>query len=269
MAYMQRGQRQVFYEISGQGSQPLMLFNGLTMSTAAWTLMTPLLEQRFRVIRLDFQGQGLSERTEQAAYPLPQQADDAAALLNELEIDSVYLVGLSYGGMVAQHFARHHPQRVERLLLASTLAWSDAVNTEIAASWSAAEQAGGADLRFDISLPWLFSSRFLQAGRAMLPDLKRLAATVSWQDIERIIAGVIAHDARSWLGEIRAPTHIIVGDEDRLTPLYQAQLLQAGIPGATLCTLPGAGHAIHLEAVQQFCQQIFQFAEPSPAQKEA
>jgi len=54
-----------------------------------------------------------------------------------------------------------------------------------------------------------------------------------------------------------------------LTPLYQARLLQESIPGATLSLLPGAGHAIHLEAAQQFCQHIFQFAEPSPAQKEA
>lgn len=269
MPYLQIGKRQLFYEVSGQGQQPLLLFNGLTMSTAAWTLMTPLLEQRFRVIRLDFQGQGLSDRSEQAFYPLPQQADDAAALLEQLGIANVYLVGLSYGGMVAQHFTRRHPQRVARLLLASTLAWSDSVNSEIAASWARAEQAGGADLRFDISLPWLFSSRFLQAGRAMLPDLKRIAATVSWQDIERIIGGVMTHDARSWLSELRVPVHVIVGDEDRLTPLYQAQLLQSGIAGATLSILSGAGHAIHLEAPQPFCQQIFQFADTSPAQKEA
>lgn len=269
MPFIHTGQRQLYYEDSGQGTQVLMLFNGLTMSTAAWTLMTPVLEQRFRVIRLDFQGQGLSERSNQAAYPLPQQADDAAALLAHLGIDSVYLVGLSYGGMVAQHFTRRHPQRVQRLLLASTLAWSDAVNADIAASWALAERAGGADLRFDISLPWLFSSRFLQTGRSMLPDLKRIAATVPWPDIERIIGGVMAHDARSWLGELKLPVHVIVGDEDRLTPLYQAQLLQNGIAGATLSILPGAGHAIHLEAPQQFCQQIFQFADTSNAHKEA
>lgn len=269
MPFIETGKRQLYYEVSGQGTQPLMLFNGLTMSTAAWTLMTPLLEQRFKVIRLDFQGQGASDRTEQEAYPLAQQADDAAALLQQLGLDKVYLVGLSYGGMVAQHFTRRHPHCVERLLLASTLAWSDTVNTEIAASWSQAERAGGADLRFDISLPWLFSSRFLQAGRAMLPDLKRIAAGVSWRDIERIIAGVMAHDARSWLSELRLPVHVIVGDEDRLTPLYQAQLLQQGIAGATLTILPGAGHAIHLEAPQAFCQQIFQFADHRPAPKEA
>lgn len=265
MPMLQLDGRQLYYEVTGHGEQPLLLFNGLTMSTAAWTLMAPLLEPRFKLIRLDFQGQGQSERRVQDSYPLTQQADDAAALLDHLGIKQCYLAGLSYGGMVALHFARRHPARLSRLLLASTLAWSDAANVYIAQSWSAAQQAGGPGLRFDISLPWLFSSRFLQAGRAMLPDLKRIAATVSWQDIERIIGGVLVHDARSWLGELRVPCHVIVGDEDRLTPLYQAQLLQAGIPGATLAILPGAGHAIHLEAAQAFCQQIFQFADPLPA----
>lgn len=269
MPFTQTGGRQLFYEISGQGKQPLLLFNGLTMSTAAWTLLLPQLEQRYQVIRLDFQGQGQSEATPQPGYPLPQQADDAAAVLDALGINTVYLVALSYGGMVAQHFVRRHAQRVQRLLLAATLAWSDAVNTEIAASWSQAEKTGGADLRFDISLPWLFSSRFLQAGRAMLPDLRRIAATVAWPNVERIIAGVMAHDARSWLDELQLPVHIIVGDEDRLTPLYQARLLQSGIAGATLSILPGVGHAIHLEAPHVFCQHIFQFAETQPAPKEA
>jgi len=269
MPYLQTSGRQLYYEVSGQGEQTLMLFNGLTMSTAAWTLMLPALEQRFRLIRLDFQGQGLSEVTHQPAYPLPQQADDAAAVLDHLMIDRVYLAGLSYGGMVALHFARRHRQRLQRLLLAATLAWSDTVNNDIAASWHQAEKAGGADLRFDISLPWLFSSRFLQAGRAMLPDLKRIAATVPWTQIESLIGGVMTHDARSWLGELQLPVHIIVGDEDRLTPLYQARLLHNGITGATLSILPGAGHALHLEAPQAFCQHLFQFADPQPAPKEA
>lgn len=261
MPMLQHDGRQLYYEVSGQGSTPLMLFNGLTMSTAAWTLMAPLLEPRFRLIRLDFQGQGQSEHHVQPAYPLPQQADDAAAVLDHLGIAQCYVAGLSYGGMVALHFARRHPQRLSRLLLAATLAWSDAANQQIASSWMAADKAGGADLRFDISLPWLFSSRFFTAASQMLPDLRRIAAGVDWPAVERIIAGVMSHDARSWLDSLDVPTHIIVGDEDRLTPLYQARLLQQGIAGATLDILPGAGHALHLEAPMAFAQHIIRFAD--------
>lgn len=261
MPMFEHDHRQLFYEVTGQGQQILMLFNGITMSTAAWTLLLPQLEARFKLIRMDFQGQGLSEALPEAIYPLPRQADDAAALLDHLGIAQCYVAGLSYGGMVAQHFARRHPQRLSRLLLASTLAWSDSANAEISRSWMLANQAGGADLRFDISLPWLFSSRFFAAANHMLPDLRRIAASVDWLAVERLVAGVLQHDSRSWLNEIDTRTHIIVGDEDRLTPLYQAQLLHQGISGATMAILPGAGHAIHLEAALPFARQIIQFAD--------
>ncbi len=55
--------------------------------------------------------------------------------------------------------------------------------------------------------------------------------------------GVLDHDLRERLKDIRAETLLIFGDEDRFTPLYQAKLLQAGIPGAVLRLIPGAGHA--------------------------
>lgn len=265
MPFFSQQQRQIYYETSGKGSTPLMLFNGLTMSTAAWTLLMPQLESQFHVIRLDFQGQGLSDKSPQDAYALSAQADDAAALLDHLGIDRCYLAGLSYGGMVALHFARRHGSRLQRLLLASTLAWSDAANVYIAQSWDTADKVGGADLRFDVSLPWLFSSRFFAAQAAMLPDLRRIAATVDWPATQRILAGVRNHDARSWLSDIHVPTHVLVGDEDRLTPPYQARLLQQGIPGATLELLPGAGHAIHLEAAEAFARAILRFGQPDPA----
>lgn len=259
MPFFNHQQRQLYYETSGNGSTPLMLFNGLTMSTAAWTMLMPQLDNQYQVIRLDFQGQGLSDKTVQDTYALSAQADDAAALLDHLGVDRCYLAGLSYGGMVALHFARRHNKRLQRMLLASTLAWSDAANVHIAQSWDVADKAGGADLRFDVSLPWLFSSRFFAAQAAMLPDLRRIAATVDWAATQRILAGVRHHDARSWLADINIPTHIVVGDEDRLTPPYQARLLQQGIPGATLELLPGAGHAIHLEAADAFARAILHF----------
>ena len=82
--FNQQQHRRIYYETSGKGSTPLMLFNGLTMSTAAWTLLMPQLESQFHVIRLDFQGQGLSDKSPQEAYALSAQADDAAALLDHL-----------------------------------------------------------------------------------------------------------------------------------------------------------------------------------------
>jgi 3-oxoadipate enol-lactonase len=224
--------------------------------------MLPMLESHYRVLRLDFLGQGESDKPQQESYALAQQADLAHDLLNQLGIEHINLAGLSYGGMVAQHFARRHPEKIQKLILASTLAWSDAVNAAMCDSWIAAEAAGGLDLRYEISIPWLFSSRFLSTHGGMLPDLKQMAALVDWNSVIRLINGVKQHDARTWLDTIQVPSLILIGTEDRLTPRYQSDILLERIPGARLEAIPGAGHVLHLEAAEAFCRAITGFCPP-------
>ncbi|WP_062788457.1 alpha/beta fold hydrolase [Aquitalea pelogenes] len=262
MPHLALGSHSVFYEISGHGQQDLLLFNGITMSTPAWGLMMPALESQYRVIRFDFLGQGQTDKPVADKYTLAEQADLAAALLDALQLSQVFLVGLSYGGMVAQHFAHRHGQRVRKLLLASTLAWSDEANNRISQSWIECNQAGGLDLRYSASIPWLFSSRFLTANAAMLEDMKTLAGMVDWDAVIRLINGVKEHDARNWLPQLQIPCHILLGAEDRLTPLYQAEILQQRIPHATLEQIPHAAHVLHIEAAEAFSRSIIRFCQP-------
>ncbi|TDR79906.1 alpha/beta fold hydrolase [Paludibacterium purpuratum] len=262
MPRIQVNNSSIYYEWSGRGDKTLVLFNGITMSTVAWTFMLPVLEAHYRLLRLDFLGQGESGKPPETIYSLADQAEIALAVMDELSIETCYLVGLSYGGMVAQHFARRYPSRIEKLLLASTLAWSDSVNAAMCDSWIAAHDAGGFDLGYQISIPWLFSSHFLASQAAILPELKRIAALADWPSVVRLLAGVKQHDARTWLDTLQVPTHIIVGTEDRLTPRYQAELLHERITGSTLALLSGAGHVLHLEAPEAFCRAITGFCPP-------
>jgi 3-oxoadipate enol-lactonase len=259
MALIRLDEHDIFYELSGQGEHTLVLFNGITMATASWALLLPYLEAHYQVLRLDFIGQGQSAKPHAAHYPLAQQADIAARLLDHLGLERVYLTGLSYGGMVAQHFARKHADRLAALVLASTLAWSDSVNAAMCDSWVEANRAGGIDLRYAISIPWLFSSRYLAQHGDHLPELKRLAAMVDWDAVIRLIEGLKLHDARTWLDAIRVPTLIVLGNEDRLTPRYQSDLLASLIPHARLEILPGAGHVLHLEAASGLANAIAAF----------
>lgn len=263
MPHITLGQHRLYYELTGHGQQTLVLFNGITMSTAAWTLMLPVLENHYRLLRLDFLGQGQSDKPQQETYLLGEQADLANALLEQLGLEQVYLAGLSYGGMVAQHFAKRYPQKIAKLLLASTLAWSDSVNAAISDSWIAAEAEGGLDLRYQVSIPWLFSSRFLATHGDMLPDLKKMAALTDWPSVIRLINGIKQHDSRTWLDSINLPSLVLVGSEDRLTPRYQSEMLQERLPNARLEILPGAGHVLHLEAAEGFCRAITGFCPPN------
>lgn len=261
MSFANIAGHQVYYELSGRGERTLVLFNGITMSTVAWTLLLPQLEPHFRLLRLDFLGQGLSDHPPGEHYALADQADLAAGLVEHLQLGPVYVAGLSYGGMVAQHFAHRHPERAERLLLAATLAWADSVNHRIGDSWIAAHHGGGLELRYEISVPWLYSSRFLASNAGMVEDMKALAGLVNWESAIRLINGVKQHDARTWLPQLRLPVHILVGDEDRLTPLYQSQLLHKLIPDAELEILPGAGHVLHIEAAEAFARSLIRFSQ--------
>lgn len=252
-------QQQIYYELSGSGKQVLVLFNGITMSTASWALMEPLLEPHYQILRFDFPGQGQSDHPVVPDYVLQDQADCAKRLLDTLGLDNIYLVGLSYGGMVAQHFVHRHPDKVQKLLLASTLAWSDNVDKWISKSLLDAQQAGGLDLRYTVGVPWLFSNRFLANSSHTLDDMKTITGMVDWEAAKRLIAGVHQHDARNWLHTITTPTHILIGGEDRLTPKHQAEFLHMNIPGSSLEVIPQAGHAIHIEAFDTFCRSIVLF----------
>lgn len=259
MPILSVGSHRIYYETAGQGSTPLVLLNGLTMSTQAWSFLAPKLAPHYQLLLFDFVGQGQSDKPAAESYELAEQADLTAQVLDALGIAKTHIVGLSYGGMVAQHFARRHGQRIDRLLLASTLAWSDEVNQRIVQSWQEANQAGGVELRFNVSLPWLFSSRGLVEQAGLLPRLKEIATAVDWDAVVRLMAGVCKHDARPWLGTLNCPTLVVVGEEDRLTPLYQAAQLTGAIPDATLVELPNSGHALHIEAVESFAHEILRF----------
>ncbi|MGL6070971.1 alpha/beta fold hydrolase [Craterilacuibacter sp.] len=261
MPYFDARQQRLHYESSGNKDKPsLLLMNGITMSTAAWSLLLPYLEPHFRVLRLDFCGQGQSSKPEAEAYPLAGQADDAAAFLDFLGVKQATVAGLSYGGMVAQYFAHQHPTRVSRMVLAATLAWSDPVNALIARNWASADQAGGFDMRFDTGLPWLFSNQFLGTQTAMLPRLREIAASIDWPATQRLSRGVLQHDARPWLHTLTCETLVLVGSADRLTPLYQSALLAHSIPNAQLLVLDDFAHALHLEAPEALARAIVHFA---------
>ena len=251
------------YEFNGGGPDTVVLLNGITMDTGGWALQLPALTQAYRVLTLDFRGQGRSDRPEAPFYGLDRQADDVAELLQALDIRRADVVGLSYGGMVAQHLAYRHPARIGRLVLASTLAYADAANAAISASLAGAMAAGGAALRFDTTKPWLYGSRFLQEQAGFVDELRAQGELIDWAAATRLMLGVARHDARAWLDRIAAPTLVLVGDEDRLTPLYQARLLARTIPAARLVEIPGCGHASHLEAPAAFNRAVTGFLAES------
>ena len=109
---------QLYYEQTGDG-RDLLIISGTGSDLRIPRPTIPHIEENYRVLRYDHRGLGQSV-TDDTPVSMSHFADDAAALLTKLGIDKVDVVGISFGGMVAQHLAHRHPQLVRKLVLACT-----------------------------------------------------------------------------------------------------------------------------------------------------
>jgi 3-oxoadipate enol-lactonase len=267
MPHIDLGDIKYYYELHGEAAETITILSGLTMSTAAWAQQVRDFSPHFRVLLLDLRGQGQTERSDEEKYPLPRQAEDVARLLDKLGIARIHLFGLSYGGIVAQYFALQYPDRLGRLVLSDTVAWTDEVQRALHDAAVMAWNAGGTPLRFRVMLPFTFGANFLRVAAPVIPMLQTASEAVPWPGTKAMMVGVLDHDLRERLKDIHAETLLIFGEEDLFTPLRHARLLREGIPGAVLRVIPGVGHAAPLEnpaAVDRMALAFFR-GEPLPA----
>ena len=190
------------------------------------------------------------------ASPLPAEglsftllADAAAGLIETLGEASAHVAGLSMGGQVALHTALRHPGRVRSLaLLDSSPAFGlDGTDPE---AWKRLrlDRLDAGETPASMAEPVLRS--------VMAPDADDRAVAAAVASMSRISAAglraaiecVPSHDVQARLGEIAAPTLVLVGERDEETPLPYAEALAAGIAGARLQIIPAAGHISNLEA---------------------
>lgn len=252
MAYCQVNGIKLYYEWHGsEAAFPVVFVNGLTSDTASWTFQVPAFAPHFRVLLYDCRGQGQSDKP-LGPYSTAFHAYDLLALLDALGIHQAHIVGLSNGGAVAMHLAAGHPDRVARLVLADTLVRVDAVLQATLASWLAALDAGGPLLRLEVATPWVWGREFLENDTTILPTLRDKAAGADPDALRALIRGLQGFDIRDRLESIQAPTMVLVGEEDVLTPLRHARALSEAIPNAQLVTVANAGHILMIEQPEVF-----------------
>lgn len=247
MPYKTVNDIQIYYEEHGPADAlPLVFINGLLMDTTSWLLQLPVFAQHFRCIVYDCRGQGRSDKPT-GPYPQAQHAQDLLGLLDALDISQPHIFGLSNGGTVAMTFASAHPQRISRLVLVDTFACVDAVMRAKLDSWLAATEQGGLLLRFDVATPWVWGRTFMARNEAMLAMLRDRASQLDQAAGIALIQGTLEYDLRERLPAISAPTLILVGEEDILTPPWYARELAEKIPHTRLVIVPDAGHALTIE----------------------
>lgn len=253
----------LYYEVQGNvnAQETLVFLNGLTQSTLAWFFCLPFFKENYKIVLMDFIFQGQSDKTGEPRT-FDQHAEDVIAVLDHEKISKVNLIGLSYGSLVAQHFAVNHPQRLNKLVLLATFAHKTPIFNAIELSWWRALETGGYSLMFDTMMPFVLSDDYFNQPIIPIELLKK-----SREDLNTNAEAIfkLMHstkerdDYRGELKHIKSPTLIMQGEKDTLLPVYLAQEVHKNISGSTFEIIKGAGHTLNLEKVSEVCTHILAF----------
>jgi pimeloyl-ACP methyl ester carboxylesterase len=276
-------------EIDDQGlpqGEPLLLIMGLGMQLTGWPqeLVQLLVSRGFRVLRMDNRDAGLSDGFDhlgvphmawsalrhtlalpvRSPYAIADMADDAAGVLDALGLAQAHICGASLGGMVAQHLAVRHPQRVKSLTLMMTTSGSRRLpqprwQVQRALMSRPAGQGVEAVVKHLMRILALIGSPGYPADPAWLHA--RLDATVrrAWRPAgtaRQLVAVAADGDRTPLLARITAPTGIVHGEADPLIPVAAGRDLAARIAGARAEIIAGMGHDLPLQLLPTFADAI-------------
>lgn len=249
---------------AGSG-RPLVLLHAFPLSSSMWLEQRELLAPHCRVITPDQRGFGGSPLGDDAPS-LGECADDVVALLDRLELDRVVLGGLSMGGYVAMELLRRAPERVSALVLADTKLSADTPEGRAGRLRTAetVETDGTAALA-ETMLPALLGATTLERRAAVAGRVRGLvtaapAAAVAWAS--RAMAE--RPDSTEVLRATDVPALVVVGDQDALSPVEQAQEMVDALPHGRLVVLPDAGHLTAVEDPEAFAAAVVAFLEGLP-----
>lgn len=279
MSFTTSDGRKLTYRKLGHGPALICHPGGPGFSSSYFGDLAGLWEQ-YTLILLNPRGTGGSDRpADPRAYQIDDYVADVEELRQHFNADQILLLGHSHGGVVAQAYAAQHPDRVRRLVLASTLArfapeqehaMREGMDKRSGQPWFSDavvaldhEQAGHFESDQELSelvfreLPLYFAhfgpveAGYLDTQRS--DTINADALRLFNQDI------FTTFDLRSRLPEIKAPTLVITGDEDFICGPMCAEEICAGIQGARTVIVGDAGHYVFVEQAQPFHDEVAEF----------
>jgi len=262
MARVDLQNAEIYYEVEGSGT-PLVLIPGFASGAWSWAWQRDELAKYFRVIVFDPRGVAGSALRDGAEVSIENIADDVSELLDALGIDAAHILGISFGGFVAQEFALRYPRKLRKLLLASTSFGGPnhvAPSREVLAAFASTEGLNTSP-RIRQYLTMAFSPDFVREHSADVDrfcDLRErnvLPETVYLQQLR----SAMNFDAKDRVSEIEAETLVITGENDAVVPPQNSANLAAAIPNARLETIAATGHMAFVEKADRFNRAVRKF----------
>ena len=247
----------IFSESVGSG-EPLLLLNGIMMTTATWAAQTRALSPHFRCLLHDFRGQLRSDKPP-GPYSMSMHVDDLEALLDEQGIDRAHLVGTSYGGEVGMMFAAAHPERVRSLTVIACVSRVNDVLAEGVTRWARTARETPEQL-WDVTAPYNYSPRFLEENPVFAEAARQRMASqpAEWyRALADLCEAFVTLDVD--LSAIRCPTLVVAAEHDVLKPLPFSREIAEGIAGARLQVISESGHAVVIEKAEAVSSAVLAF----------
>lgn len=227
----------MYYEVHGEG-EPLVLISGLASDHTLFRGVIPQLAARYQVVALDNRGVGQTDKPD-VPYWIDMMAEDTAGLLRALGIERANVLGISMGGRIAVALALRHPELVKSLILVST---------------------------FVRRIPQTWWGRLRMDALLAIPALQTIgkANPQPYSALRRQRAASRDYDASGRLSEIRVPTLVLHGRQDRRAPYALAEEMHAGIRGSKMVAFDG-GHLFMLFRQKAFLEAVFAFLDEQAA----
>lgn len=232
--------------IDGDAGPWVMLSHGLATDLTMWDELTGALRDRYRVLRYDARGHGQSAAPA-GDYSLDQLVEDAAAILDALDVKQTHFAGLSMGGMIGLGLLIHHPHRMKSAVIADsrhtttpdfTKAWLDRI---------AAVRKSGIEAVVASTVSRWSSAGLSLRNPAAVARMEAMVRGTSANGYCGCAAALARLNYGSSLSEIDAPTLVICGDEDHGAPPENSRQMSAMIKGSRFVEIKQAGHISNIE----------------------
>lgn len=238
--------------------RPVLFLNSLGTDLRLWDAVAARVSG-IRIIRMDTRGHGLSAAPD-APYSLATLTDDAARLIDHLELTRLTVIGVSLGGMMAQALAAARPDRIERLVLSNT-----AIRMGTAEIWSqriADIQAAGIESIAEAILDRWFAPAFRNSSEVGL--WRNMLIRTPAEGYIGCCSALAAADLSSVAPRIACRALVIGGTEDGASPPDIVRALAEAIPGAAYSEMADVGHLPMVEAPDRFATLVNEFIREAP-----
>ena len=258
------GNVEVYYEVLGMKTPPILLIEGIGYSSWMWFRQKEDLAPKRQMVIFDNRGVGKTS-SPPGAYSMKDFVEDIEAVVNAAGIEKMYVLGVSMGGMIAQEYYFSHREKVCGLILSNTnfgkgsVLPSQEVLKILSSSASGQFNYEGLVNRMKPAA----SKKFSEGRREEFDELvnRRLAIGDDAKGYMGQLMAVASFDSHERLSDIQVPTLIITSEEDIVVPPENAAELHRRVPNSRLLFFGGAGHLLCVERYADYDRQLLAFVD--------